>query len=77
MTEESDIIAANLDLVARQAILDAKGNVQAYELLAREEYSPTEDPFLASAQVLVKGGSKNSPLPVKYREPIGRESNHG
>ncbi|MBU2839264.1 GNAT family N-acetyltransferase, partial [Acidithiobacillus thiooxidans] len=23
------------------------------------------------------GGSKNSPLPVKYREPIGRESNHG
>jgi len=54
MTEESDKSAANLDLVARQAILDAKGNVQAYELLAREEYSPTEDPFLASAQVLVK-----------------------
>ncbi|MBU2843801.1 helix-turn-helix domain-containing protein, partial [Acidithiobacillus thiooxidans] len=24
-----------------------------------------------------QGGSKNSPLPVKYREPIGRESNHG
>ncbi|MEY2342932.1 EAL and HDOD domain-containing protein [Acidithiobacillus sp. IBUN Pt1247-S3] len=54
MNDTTDKIAASLDLVARQAILDGKGNVQAYELLAREEYSPTEDPFLASAQVLVK-----------------------
>ena len=54
MNDESGQAAANLDFVARQAILDGRGNIQAYELLAREEYSATEDPFLASAQVLVK-----------------------
>lgn len=54
MNDESGQAATNLDFVARQAILDGRGNIQAYELLAREEYSATEDPFLASAQVLVK-----------------------
>ncbi|MGC8504522.1 MAG: EAL and HDOD domain-containing protein [Acidithiobacillus sp.] len=49
------------EFIARQAILGRQGEIIGYELFAREELGgPMDDPFLASARVLIKAFSQFS-----------------
>lgn len=56
------IVGAPLEeFISRQAILDPRGKIMGYELYAKGEIGgPMDDPFLASARVLIKAFSQFS-----------------
>ena len=60
-TQDAAAAAPQEEFIARQAILGRQGEIIGYELYAREEEGgPMDDPFLASARVLIKAFSQFS-----------------
>lgn len=59
--QDTEVGAPQEEFIARQAILDSKGGIMGYELYAKsQKWGPMDDPFLASARVLIKAFSQFS-----------------